>query len=169
MNRAIATGVLSLACLLVVPGAAYAERCFGEKAQVIASGGKVHVKAGRAVILRGHGRLAVDAAGSNSICAEGAVVDLKLGGGGSSRVRLGSGDDHVLLVGTIKRTERRTIWTGLGDDTVKVTGRGNTITYLSPKKVKLGARDRDTYSPLAERSRSTWSEASSAKAMTRSG
>lgn len=136
----------SLVIAAVSVSTAQARDCFGEPARVIRSSGVVKVKHGQTVELRNRKRVKVNAAGANLICAKGGPVDLTLGGGGSSEVRLGSGDDKVRLVGEIKRTERRTIWTGLGNDDVTVTGRGNTITYLSPKKVKRGARDTDTYS-----------------------
>jgi len=142
--RALATACLFLLVLDV--STSEAASCFGEKARVATPISKVKVKAGQAVVLRNSKRVTVEAAGSNMICAKGGAVDLKLGGGGSSKVRLGPGDDSVLLVGKIKRTERRTIWTGLGNDKVTVTGRGNTIAYLSPTKVEPGARDTDTYS-----------------------
>lgn len=100
---------------------ASAASCFGERAQVVASNGLVKVRHGQSVVLRNRGLVEVKAAGSNSICAKGGAVDLRLGGGGSSKVMLGPADDRVLLVGKIKRTERRTIWTGLGNDTVRVT------------------------------------------------
>lgn len=140
-------GVLAVgAALLVAASPADAATCFGERARVAKPTGKINLKHGQAVVLANRSRIKVNAAGANLICAKGGAVDLRLGGGGSSKVRLGPGDDRVLLVGKIRKKERRAIWTGLGNDEVNVTGRGHTVTYLSPKKVKRGARDTDTYS-----------------------
>lgn len=120
--------------------------CFGETARVVDSSSDLRIKRGAVLLLKNRAPIKVSAAGRNLICATGNTVRLTLGGGGSSKVRLGSADDRVLLHGTIGRKQRRTIWTGLGNDSIKVTDRGHTIAYLSPKLVKPGARDTDTYS-----------------------
>lgn len=140
-------GLLTIAGLMLLASgvsSAGAASCLGEKARVLKSGGKV--KAGQAVVLTNRKPVKVKAAGGNLICGRGAAVVLKLGAAGTSKVELGSADDKVLLTGTLKGRFDRTVWTGLGNDRVTVSGRGHTTAYLSPKKVTRGARDRDSYS-----------------------
>jgi len=142
----------TIACLAVggvamsFASGANAASCFGEFARPYDSGGSIRLGQAQTAVIVGPDRTKVDAAGTNLICSKRAPVVLRLGGGGSSKVKLGPGDDLVKLIGKIKHNERRTIWTGLGDDVVKVTGRGHTVTYLSPRKVSRDARDTDSYS-----------------------
>ncbi len=103
------------------------------------------IKRGATVVLKNRSPIAAKAAGHNLICGNGAAVTLNLGGGGSSKVQLGPSDDRVSLTGNLKDGDTRTLWTGLGNDTVTVTGLGKTIAFLSPKWVRGGARDTDTY------------------------
>lgn len=126
--------------------AAKVRTCFGEPARVIKPGKHLTLRRGQVAILINRRVSRVDAAGGNLICARGGPVALTLGAQGTSKVTLNRGDDRVRLVGKLKHRFDRTIWTGLGNDRVSVTGRGHTTTYLSPKKVKEGARDTDFYS-----------------------
>lgn len=134
------------AAMLLTATSASAATCFGQSAETLHSKSNVRIERGEAVILKNRTRIRVNAPGGNKICAHRGPIDLRLGAQGSSLVRLGRGDDQVRLSGELENQFDRTIWTGLGDDRVAVTGRGHTTAYLSPKRVGPGSRDTDHYS-----------------------